>query len=39
MPDTAIECHDVWKSYRIYHQRAYTLKERVLSRRNRFDEF
>lgn len=39
MPDIAIECHDVWKSYRIYHQRAHTLKERVLSRRNRFEEF
>jgi ABC-type polysaccharide/polyol phosphate transport system ATPase subunit len=39
VPDIAIECHDVWKSYRIYHQRAHTLKERVLSRRNRFEEF
>jgi ABC-2 type transport system ATP-binding protein len=39
MPDIAIECHDVWKSYRIYHQRAHTLKERVLSRRHRFEEF
>ncbi|MDQ3897347.1 MAG: ABC transporter ATP-binding protein [Actinomycetota bacterium] len=39
MADLAIDCHDVWKSYRIYHQRAHTLKERVLARRNRFDEF
>ena len=39
MADIAIECHDVWKSYRIYHQRAHTLKERVLTRRHRFDEF
>jgi lipopolysaccharide transport system ATP-binding protein len=39
MADLAIECHDVWKSYRIYHQRAHTLKERVLSRRNRYEEF
>jgi len=39
MPHTAIDCHDVWKSYRIYHQRSHTLKEKVLSRRNRFEEF
>ena len=35
----AIACHDVWKSYRIYHQRSHTLKEKVLSRRNVFEEF
>lgn len=39
MADIAIACQDVWKSYRIYHQRAHTLKERVLARRNRFEEF
>ena len=37
--DVAIACRDVWKSYRVYHQRSHTLKEKVLSRRNRFDEF
>ena len=37
--ELAIECDDVWKSYRIYHQRAHTLKERMLSRRNRYEEF
>ncbi|MDQ4133779.1 MAG: ABC transporter ATP-binding protein [Actinomycetota bacterium] len=37
--DVAIRCRDVWKSYRVYHQRSHTLKEKVLSRRNRFDEF
>jgi len=35
----AIACHGVWKSYRIYHQRSHTLKEKVLSRRNVFEEF
>ncbi len=35
----AIECHGVWKSYRIYHQRSHTLKEKVLSRRSRYDDF
>jgi ABC-2 type transport system ATP-binding protein len=29
----------MWKSYRIYHQRAHTLKEKVLSRGHRYDEF
>jgi lipopolysaccharide transport system ATP-binding protein len=29
----------VWKSYRTYHQRSHTLKEKFLSRRNRYDEF
>ncbi|MEA2686959.1 MAG: type transport system ATP-binding protein, partial [Actinomycetota bacterium] len=35
----AVSCHGVWKSYRIYHQRSHTLKEKVLSRRNRYDDF
>jgi len=35
----AIECHGVWKSYRIYHQRSHTLKEKVLSRRSRYDDY
>jgi ABC-type polysaccharide/polyol phosphate transport system ATPase subunit len=39
MPDIAIECRGVWKSYRIYHQRSHTLKEKVLSRRNRYEDF
>ncbi|HVF12971.1 MAG TPA: ABC transporter ATP-binding protein [Acidimicrobiales bacterium] len=39
MTDNAIVCHDVWKSYRLYHQRSHTLKEKVLSRRNRYEEF
>jgi ABC-type polysaccharide/polyol phosphate transport system ATPase subunit len=37
--DIAISCEGVWKSYRIYHQRSHTLKERLLTRRNRFEEF
>jgi lipopolysaccharide transport system ATP-binding protein len=37
--DVAIACEGVWKSYRIYHQRSHTLKEKVLSRRNRYDDF
>ncbi|HEX2023624.1 MAG TPA: ABC transporter ATP-binding protein [Acidimicrobiales bacterium] len=37
--DLAISCEDVWKSYRIYHQRSHTLKEKFLSRRNRYEEF
>ncbi len=39
MSETAIDCHDVWKSYRIYHQRSHTLKEKVLTRRNKYEEF
>jgi len=35
----AVACHGVWKSYRVYHQRAHTLKEKALSRRNVFEEF
>jgi lipopolysaccharide transport system ATP-binding protein len=37
--DIAIRCAEVWKSYRIYHQRSHSLKERLLTRRNSFDEF
>ena len=39
MADLAIACRDVWKSYRIYHQRSHTLKEKVLSRRNMYEDF
>ncbi len=39
MTDVAIRCAGVWKSYRIYHQRAHTLKERVLARRHRYEDF
>ncbi|MEY2567820.1 MAG: type transport system ATP-binding protein [Actinomycetota bacterium] len=35
----AIRCENVWKSYRIYHQRSHSLKERLLTRRNVFEEF
>ena len=38
-PRPAIRCDSVWKSYRIYHQRSHSLKERVLTRRNSFEEF
>jgi ABC-type polysaccharide/polyol phosphate transport system ATPase subunit len=37
--DAAIRFDGVWKSYRIYHQRSHTLKEKVLSRRTRYREF
>lgn len=39
MTDVAITCSGVWKSYRVYHQRSHTLKERVLSRRNMYEDF
>jgi ABC-type polysaccharide/polyol phosphate transport system ATPase subunit len=39
MQDVAIACHGVWKSYRIYHQRSHTLKEKILTRRNAYEEF
>lgn len=38
-PPVAIRCERVWKSYRLYHQRSHSLKERLLTRRNVFDEF
>src|SRR5205807_62861 len=39
MRGVAIACQGVWKSYRIYHQRSHTLKEKVLTRRNQYEEF
>lgn len=39
MADIAISCEGVWKSYRIYHQRSHSLKEKVLSRRNLYEDF
>lgn len=39
MGEMAIVCEGVWKSYRIYHQHANTLKERFLARRNRYEDF
>lgn len=39
MSDVAISCEGVWKSYRIYHQRSHSLKEKVLSRRNLYEDF
>ncbi len=35
----AITCEGVWKSYRMYHQRSHTLKEKVLKRRSRYEDF
>ena len=35
----AIVCDGVWKSYRIYHQRSHSLKEKILSRRNMYEDF
>jgi ABC-2 type transport system ATP-binding protein len=39
MSGIAIAAEGVWKSYRIYHQRSHTLKEKVLSRRNIYEHF
>ncbi|HEX2047750.1 MAG TPA: ABC transporter ATP-binding protein [Acidimicrobiales bacterium] len=39
MAAAAITCTGVWKSYRMYHQRAHTLKERVIAGGNRYDRF
>ncbi|MDQ4070032.1 MAG: ABC transporter ATP-binding protein [Actinomycetota bacterium] len=39
MTGVAIACEGVWKSYRIYHQRSHSLKERVLSRRNLYEDY
>jgi ABC-type polysaccharide/polyol phosphate transport system ATPase subunit len=37
--DYVIEANDVWKMFRLYHDRAPTLKEKVLfSRRSKYDE-
>jgi ABC-2 type transport system ATP-binding protein len=37
--ELAVTCEEVWKSFRIYHQRSHTLKERVITRRNHYEEF
>lgn len=37
--DIAITCEGVWKSYRNYHQRSHSLKEKVLAKRTRYEEF
>ncbi|MDQ6840458.1 MAG: ABC transporter ATP-binding protein [Actinomycetota bacterium] len=39
MAEVAIACQGVWKNYRIYHQRSNTLKEKLLTQRNRYEEF
>lgn len=39
MAENAIEVREVWKSFRIYHQRSHTLKETLLARRSKYDEF
>lgn len=37
--DSVISVRNVWKSFRVYHQRAHTLKETLLVRRSAYDEF
>jgi lipopolysaccharide transport system ATP-binding protein len=37
--DVALACSGVWKSYRIYHHRSHSLKEKVLTRRNAYEVF
>ena len=39
MSDIALSCRGVWKSYRIYHHRSHSLKEKVLTRRNAYEVF
>lgn len=39
MTDIALVCDGVWKSYRIYHHRSHSLKEKVLTRRNAYEVF
>src|SRR3954453_83279 len=39
MGGNAIEVVDVSKSFRVYHERSNTLKERFLGRNNKFEEF
>ena len=39
MAEIAIECVDVWKSFRVYHERSHTIKERFLGRSNKYEEF
>ena len=35
----AIACQGLWKSYRLYHHRSHSLKERLVTRRSHYDEF
>jgi ABC-type polysaccharide/polyol phosphate transport system ATPase subunit len=37
--EIAITCDGVWKSYRNYHQRSHSLKEKVLAKKTRYEEF
>lgn len=37
--EIAIEVDSVWKSFRIYEQRSHTLKETLLARRSKYEEF
>lgn len=39
MADVAIECVDVWKNFRIYHERSHTLKERFVGGSNKYETF
>lgn len=39
MSEIAIDVVDVWKSFRVYHERSHTLKERFLGRSNKYEEF
>jgi ABC-type polysaccharide/polyol phosphate transport system ATPase subunit len=39
LPEIALACSQVWKSYRIYQHRSHTLKEKVLTRRNAYEVF
>jgi lipopolysaccharide transport system ATP-binding protein len=39
LPQTALACHQVWKSYRIYQHRSHSLKEKILTRRNAYEVF
>ncbi len=38
-PDLTISCRGLWKSYRMYEQRSHSLKERLLRRAHRYEEF
>lgn len=39
MTDVALSVRDIWKRYRIYHARSHSLKERLISRRNSYEDF
>ncbi|QTE30226.1 ABC transporter ATP-binding protein [Pengzhenrongella sicca] len=39
MTDVAIEVVDMWKNFRIYHERSHTLKERFVGRSNKYEDF